>query len=153
MKSITAIVGIPVLAICLSISVYNIASSAAMNAKNPNDVIIIAHPDLQESLSRQDIKRIFLNKRKLWDDNRVITFAMLKDNDVHTNFLRDFVHKTPSQYRCYFRRLVFTGKGRPPKMFDSRQRLVEFVSKNAGAIGYVPAGTDIGNARAIELEE
>ena len=137
-----------------TIALFAATSYAAIANKDADDgIIIIAHPELDITLTRDEIKRIFLNKKKKWDNHQRIKFVTLGSQETHDRFLRNYVNKTPLQYQRYLRRMIFTGKGRPPLTFKDEQSLVEFVSHNAGAIGYVSSGTDINGAEVVEIKE
>lgn len=108
------------------------------------EVKIVAHPDVPGStLSQDEIRRIFLGKRTQWDQsNQKIHFIILEGGEVHETFIRRYIGKTPSQFRNYWRMMVFTGKGRAPRSLKSPEEVVDYVANTAGAIGYVPPKTD-----------
>jgi len=57
--------------------------------------------------------------------------------DANKAFLKEFVKKSPSQFKLTWKKMMFTGKGNPPKKFKDMKSLVEFVEKTDGAIGYI----------------
>jgi ABC-type phosphate transport system substrate-binding protein len=102
------------------------------------DVLIIANNETRlTSLKKKDIRDIFTGKRKRWENDGKITLAVLKNSTVHKQFLRQFVSKTPSQFRRYWREKVFTGEGKIPRVFKTEKSLVDFVANTRGAIGYI----------------
>ena len=103
-----------------------------------SDVLIIANPDTElSSLKKKDIKDIFTGKRTRWNAGGKIIIAILESSDVHKEFLWEFVRKTPSQFRNYWRRKVFTGEGKFPRSFRSEAELIDFVAGTKGAVGYI----------------
>ena len=107
------------------------------------DVLIITNPDTQiSSLKKKEIKDIFTGKRTRWNGSGKIIIATLKNSEVHEEFLREFVKKTPSQFRNFWRRKVFTGEGKMPKTFENEASLIEFVARTKGAVGYISSSTD-----------
>jgi len=116
------------------------------------NVIIICHPDVPEnSLNKNDIKNIFLGKKTEWGDNKKIIFVVLKENETHETFLKEYVEKTSFQYLNYWKKQVFTGKGKPPKSFDTENELIDYVANTEGAIGYVSAGIEKKNVKVISV--
>jgi ABC-type phosphate transport system substrate-binding protein len=106
------------------------------------EVFIISNPDIQIStLNNKDVKEIFTGKRTRWNGNGKIIIATLYDSEVHRKFLEQFVKKTPSQFKNYWRSKVFTGEGMIPKTFQSEESLIEFVAATRGAVGYISAPT------------
>ena len=47
--------------------------------------------------------------------------------------------KSGSQYKAFWSKLVFTGKGKPPKEMSGDAAVIAAVSANPDAIGYVSA--------------
>lgn len=102
-----------------------------------------------ESIEDGTIKKIFLGKTKSWPNGNGVEFVILKSGDVHKGFLKVYVKKSASQFKTYWKKQVFTGKGKNPKSFDSESELVAYISGKPGAIGYVSAGTDVAGAKVL----
>lgn len=117
------------------------------------EVKVVVHPDVSGStLTQEEIRRIFLGKSTQWDrNNQKIHFIVLEGGDAHETFIRRFIGKTPSQFRNYWRMMVFTGKGRAPKSLGSPGEVVDYVANTAGAIGYVPPETDTKDVGVISV--
>lgn len=117
------------MSLCLVLLIYGLASA---------DITIISNTSVPEtSLTRLDIKNIYLGKKIFWDNNSKIRFASLSDGKANKVFLADYINKTPAQYKGYWEKMVFTGDGLAPVYFNSAKKLIEFVSVTEGAIGFV----------------
>jgi ABC-type phosphate transport system substrate-binding protein len=117
------------------------------------DVVIIAHKNVPETTLNEDaLQEIFLGKRVQWQDNSAIHPATVKDKDLHSTFLKQYIKKSVSKWNAHWKRLVFTGNGTPPQQFDSEQELREYVAETEGAIGYVDAETSVENVTIIEIQ-
>jgi ABC-type phosphate transport system substrate-binding protein len=102
------------------------------------EVLIITNPDTQPSaLKKKEVQDIFTGKRTRWNGSGKIIIATLEDSKVHREFVRQFVHKTPSQFKNYWRQKVFTGEGLIPRTFKDEDSLIEFVASTKGAVGYI----------------
>lgn len=118
-----------------------------------NGPILIVHPEVSaDSLSGRDVQAIFLGEMTRWPGQERIAFVTLKIEGVHDAFLREYVGKTASQYDIFWKKKVFSGQGRMPKSMDSPEAVIEFVAATPGAIGYLPAGTPPGNAKAVPVK-
>lgn len=107
------------------------------------EVLIISNPDIQVStLNNNEVKEIFTGKKTQWNGDGKIIIATLYDSEVHRKFLEQFVKKTPSQFKNYWRSKVFTGEGMLPKTFQNEESLIEFVASTRGAVGYISAPTE-----------
>jgi ABC-type phosphate transport system substrate-binding protein len=115
------------------------------------DVLIITNPATElSSLKKKEVRDIFTGKKTRWNGSGKIIIAVLENSRVHKEFLWQFVRKTPSQFKNYWRRKVFTGEGKLPKSFRSEAELVEFVARTKGAVGYISSPTSR-NVRAISI--
>ncbi len=109
------------------------------------DVIIISNkkgpPD---SLTASEIREIIHGKMKKWDNGQKILFVTMVRSDVHKEFIRKFTRKSAAEFKNYWKKMLFTGRGIPPKSFKSEKQVIEYVAKNKGAIGYISSvpGTD-----------
>ncbi len=102
------------------------------------DVIIIANKDVPENtLNRKEIKEIFLGKRVQWSDHGKIHVAILKKPEFCEAFLKQYLNKSESKWRSYWKRMVFTGRGLPPRSFKTDAEILVHVSETKGAVGCV----------------
>ncbi len=103
------------------------------------DILIIANKDVSASaLNRNEIRSIFLGEKIRWDDDRKMTFVILKTKE-HDEFLSAYIGNTAAQYLNYWKKMVFTGKSKSPKAFDSPEKLLDYVAETQGAVGYIPS--------------
>ena len=117
-----------------------------------NEVVIIANKDVPAyNLTESDIGQIFLGKKSTWDNDERITFVIQNSMAVHDAFLKSYVHRSVFQYENYWKKQVFTGKGKPPQSFGSDQDIVDFVSRTPGAIGYVTSDAATGGTKTITV--
>ena len=94
-----------------------------------------------DSIAAGDFESVLLGNKKKWDDGTKVYIAVLKEGDVTESFLKTHARKTPDQFKTYWKKLVFTGKGIEPKSLGSEEELVAYVAKTKGAVGYISAGT------------
>ncbi|MBT8343059.1 MAG: hypothetical protein HKP58_01605 [Desulfatitalea sp.] len=117
------------------------------------DVVVIANKSVSDSsLSGEELKNIFLAKKSQWSSGGSINFAILKQGAAHEAFLKQYIQKTPDQFERYFRKLIFTGKGKAPTTLSDEKEMVSYVSSTAGAIGYVSSGTDTNAVKTINVQ-
>lgn len=101
-------------------------------------VTVIANPSvLTDSISKNDLKEIFLGKQVKWPDNSRIKFVLSGDYDIHITFLKQYVGRSPTQFEMYWRNQVFTGQGQTPVKLRSDRDIINFVASTPGAVGYV----------------
>ncbi len=117
------------------------------------DVIVICNDSVPAgSLSRDNIQEMFLGRKTRWGDGQKITLSLLKDSEANDVFLEEYVEKTPPQFRDYWKKQAFTGRGRVPDTFATPQEIIEFVTNTPGAIGYIPASAYQSRVKSITIE-
>lgn len=123
-----------------------------LNAAEP--YVLIANKNVAaNSLSRVDVKAIFLGEKTRWSDGKPIKIVILKNGSVHSDFLSRVVDKTPYQFQNYWKKMMFTGKAGMPLSFEEVQSLVDFVAEHhPGAVGYVPAEKATGQVKIITIK-
>lgn len=111
-----------------------------------NDSISIAHAEIyfianigvkNTSLTRKEIREIFLGKQKRWEDNHPIEIVLIKETNVHAEFVKRYIQRTEKQFMNSWKHMLFTGKSKFPKLFSSEIKVIDYISKTDGAIGYV----------------
>ncbi len=103
-----------------------------------DNVLIITNKNVSETtISKDDVKSIFIGEKTDWSNGEKITFVTLDEGKTHELFLGNYVKRTPAQYSRFWKKQIFTGKGRKPKSFKTEEGVVDFVAETDGAIGYI----------------
>ena len=106
------------------------------------ELVIIANPDQSgPNLPAKDLQRIYMGKLSRWDNDEAIVPVMLKGGPVHEAFVESYLDRSPHRFVTYWRQMIFTGKGTPPRSFASEEELIAFVAATPGSVGYVSAVT------------
>lgn len=117
------------------------------------DIVVIANKNIPaRELSKLQIKNIFLSKIKTVESTRVRP-VMLRKNDITDQFLKDAVGKSPSQFSNYYKKMIFTGRGKPPKKADSEEDMLLYVSSTSGAIGYISRENVTDDVQIVQVAE
>ena len=106
------------------------------------EVEVIVHPSNAAALDKDSITRIFLGKTRGYPGGgEAIPVSMPKGNAAFDEFTQGVLGKSTKQLKAYWAKMVFTGKGTPPKEISSAAELSNLVANNPNIIGYVPAGS------------
>ena len=118
-----------------------------------DDLVIIANPDLTgNAIEQRELQRIYLGKKTRWEDNTSIVPVMLKSGPLHDEFIEGYIDRSVQRFVTYWRQMVFTGKGIPPKSFASETDLVDFVASTPGSVGFVSSSANVSSVKKLELE-
>lgn len=135
--------------VCLTLGLISFSSVQA-----EENILIIAHSKVpEESLSRATISDIYLGKKTKWENEHTIHVVMLKEGALHEAFVKNIVGTTPAKLKNYWKKVVFTGTGTPPKIFKTEKELIEFITENEDTIGYISASTPHEHVKVIEMTE
>jgi len=114
------------------------------------EVSVIVHPSNSNSFDQNAIKRIFLGKSRAFPSGGEAIPVAFKDGSAESNeFTSSVLSKTPKQLKAYWAKMIFTGKGTPPKAMDSNQAILDLVAQNPSIIGFVASGSETGNVKVV----
>ena len=103
-------------------------------------VIVNANSSLN-SASSGDIQQLFLGKRNDIGGVSATPVDQTEGNKARATFYAKVVDKTPSQLNAYWSRLIFTGKGKPPKQYFDDAEVLETVLEDDEAVGYIDSAS------------
>lgn len=113
-------------------------------------VAIVVHPDNDISLSKTEISRIFLGKTKSFSNGQTaIPVNQNEKSDITSGFNKTVLNKSSSQLKAYWSKLVFTGKGTPPKVVGNDEDVMALIANNPNLIGYVDSDKVDGRIKVI----
>jgi ABC-type phosphate transport system substrate-binding protein len=102
------------------------------------EVAVIVNPANASTITSEDIAKLYLGKTKKFSNgNNAVPLDQKEGTDIRISFLENIVGKDESQMKSYWSRLIFTGKGVPPKVTESDAETKELVSRNPDVIGYI----------------
>lgn len=113
--------------------------SAAAQSVYAEEVIVIVHPS--NSLSAihiSELKRIYLGKKKYFPNGgKVIPADLPNNNATRKTFYEVVVGMSGRRLKSYWSKRIFTGKATPPKQLPDTNAMIEWVSKQPKAVGYL----------------
>ena len=114
------------------------------------DIAVIVHPDNEQTLTKTDIYRLFLGKRRYFPDGSKATPLDLIDGaETREEFTREFLHKSSQQLKSYWAYRRFTGKGSAPRQVESDLEVKQLIATSPGHIGYIDSGLVDDSVRVI----
>lgn len=115
-----------------------------VSCKISAEVTVIVNPDNDSKFDKKHISMLFLGKQKKFSNgNAAIPIDQTEGGGIRVEFIKKVIGKNESQWKSFWSRLIFTGKGIPPKVLDSDAAVKELVARNKDAIGFIDsAGVD-----------
>jgi ABC-type phosphate transport system substrate-binding protein len=130
-----------------------LCSARSAFAGDERFIVIVHQNNPVTAIDRDFLRDAYLKKATDWGNGDTIRPVDLSNRfGVRDVFTRDVLRKTPAQLRSYWNQQIFSGKGTPPVEADSIAEMIDYVVANAGALGYLPAGTAPGRAKVVEVK-
>lgn len=107
-----------------------------------------------ESMRRQQVSQLFLKQVTKWKGGgKVEAVDLAKSSAVRHDFTAAVHGEDVEGIESYWMKRIFSGRGTPPPELAADDEVLEFVGSKAGAIGYVSAGTALGEGvRELQVE-
>jgi len=114
-------------------------------------IAVIVHPGSGvDSLSVSDVKKLFLGKRKkLPDGKKAIPVDQAEGSAIRADFGKKVLGKSADQLKAYWTKIIFSGKGSPPRELADDGAVKAYVADNPGAIGYIDSGSLDSSVKAV----
>jgi ABC-type phosphate transport system substrate-binding protein len=115
------------------------------------DAVVIAHSGVKaDRLSASELKDIYTGKKAYWDGGQAVVIAVLVGKTDAA--LKEASGMNASQFKTFWQRLAFSGRGQQPKNVDDGAAMVAWVSATPGAVALVPADAVLTGVKKIEVE-
>src|SRR5262245_38679713 len=137
--------------VALAVAAIAVTDQKAATAEGYKVVVNTANTTA--SLKRGDVADMFLGKTSKWPDGgKVVPVDQSAVSPVRAAFTKQVLGKNVDGVVNYWQQAVFSGRGVPPKAKGSDQEVVDFVSANAGAVGYVSAETPADKVKVLKVD-
>jgi len=121
-------------------------ASAIMSIKeSPAQIfaVIVNKSNPVNSLSKDEVSKLFLKKTTQWDDGQnVMPVDLAVSSSTRKVFSETLLGKTASAVKSYWQQQAFSGRGKPPAQRDDENAVLKYVQDNPGAIGYISPDAD-----------
>lgn len=116
-------------------------------------VVVVSARNPVESLSRAALVDIYLGRLNRFPNGEPVVPIDQKDGSpVYTEFYRDYLGQSPAQIKSHWSKLIFTGRGQPPRSFSNGDAVADTVAENPNAIGYLEPDLVDDRLRVVSVE-
>lgn len=130
----------------IALSLTVVFSAAAM----AETAVIVSSSNGNASLDKTTIEQIFLGKKASFPNGeKAVPVDQNEGSAVRDTFNQEVLGKSASQLKAYWSRLIFTGKGTPPKEAGNDADIVKLVASNPNLVGYVDASAVDGSVKVV----
>ncbi len=112
--------------------------------------VIVNNGNANAGLDNAVIAKIFLGKAKSFPDgSKAVPLDLDEGSATRDAFYQQVANKDAGQIKSYWSRLIFAGKGTPPKAVGADADVVKLVASNPNMLGYVDAAAVDGSVKII----
>jgi ABC-type phosphate transport system substrate-binding protein len=112
--------------------------------------VIVSSNNGNASIDKNTISKIFLGKSKSFPDgSQALPIDQNEGTTAREAFNSNILGKSASQLKSYWSRLIFTGKGTPPKQSGNDSDVKALVSNNPNMIGYIDSSAVDGSVKVV----
>jgi ABC-type phosphate transport system substrate-binding protein len=123
-------------------------------AKKPRLIAVIVNKkNPVQKLSRQQIRDIFLKRRRSWESGRtIVPINNALQSALRKAFLRHVLKMSPQEEGAYWVKQSVTGQSTPPRRVGTSVLAKRLVGSLAGAISYVELSKVDDSVRIIAID-
>lgn len=109
----------------------------SMSIAHAEVVVIVSTKSTVGNLDKEQISDLFLGKSSSYPDGSMAVPIDQNEGAIKEEFHDKVTEKSGSQLKSYWSKMVFSGKGNPPKEIPSNSEVIKLISANPSMIGYV----------------
>ncbi|MFB9289638.1 phosphate ABC transporter substrate-binding protein [Pseudoduganella plicata] len=114
------------------------AVSAAAAAEVGELVVIVSARTPLTMLRTDQAAGIFLGESySLPDGGEAVALDQSVGSPLRDEFYRKVAHRSPALMKAYWTKMIFTGRGQPPREAPSSAAVRRLVADNPGMVGYI----------------
>ena len=113
-------------------------ASLAADARGQDVVAVVSSKSPIRSLDAKQVADIFLGKiHRFPDGTQAVPIDQSEDSPVREKFYTEFTGKSPAQVKAHWAKIIFTGRGQPPRQVSDSAEAKKLVAENPSAIAYI----------------
>jgi ABC-type phosphate transport system substrate-binding protein len=114
------------------------------------DIAVVVHPANTNTVSADELNRLFLGRASSFGDGGKATpFNLAEGLAARDEFDTKVLSRSAAQLKAYWSKLVFTGKGTPPKELADDAEVKAAVASDTSAIGYISSASVDDSVRVV----
>ncbi len=107
---------------------------------NAGTIVVAAdHSDLA-SLSKSEVRQLYMGNTNNAGGYKVTLLDMPEGSTLRKSFYSRVAGKNESQLKSYWARMIFTGRGTPPRQVGGPMEMVRSLKADPHALGYMDEG-------------
>jgi ABC-type phosphate transport system substrate-binding protein len=127
-----------------------IGAVGATGASSQDVVAVVSAKSAVTSLNAGQVADIFLGKTSRFPDGTpALPIDLGEDSPARDRFYAQFTGKSPAQVKAHWSKIIFTGRGQPPRQASTVDEAKRIIADNPNAIGYIDPSAVDGSVRVL----
>jgi ABC-type phosphate transport system substrate-binding protein len=137
----------------LGLAFVGLALSLGCGAAVADLVAVVSVRSPVTALSKNQIVDIFMGKTALLPDGeQAVPIDQVEGSAARDEFYSRCAGKSAAQIKAHWSKIIFTGRGQPPKQVLNSLEVKKRVVENPHAIGYIEPNMVDGSVRVLPLQ-
>ena len=134
----------------IAISALLLAAGAAPCALGQEVVAVVSAKSPVTALNPNQVADIFLGKTSRFPDGtQAVPIDLAEESNARERFYASFTGKSPAQVKAHWAKIIFTGRGQPPRQASSSAEAKKLIAENPNAIGYIDSSLVDNSVRVL----
>lgn len=130
-----------------------ITLSSASGALTSDIVVVVSAKSPVTALSANQVADIFLGKvSRFPDGNQAVAIDQMEDSVARERFYAQFTGKSTAQVKSHWSKIIFTGRGQPPRQVANSVEARKLVAQNPNAVGYIESHLVDASVRVLDTK-
>jgi len=122
----------------------------ALHAQAQEVVAVVSSKSPVTALDSAQVADIFLGKTTRFPDGSPATpIDLNEESALRERFYTQYTGKSPAQVKAHWAKIIFTGRGQPPRQALSTAEAKKLIAENPNAIGYIDASQVDNSVRVL----
>jgi ABC-type phosphate transport system substrate-binding protein len=123
---------------CIRSAALALALTLVVNIVTADVVAVVSSTSAITSLSNAQVTDIFLGKVNRFPNGTLaVPIDQVEGSQARDEFYTTYASKSPAQVKSLWAKIIFTGRGQPPKAVSNSIEVRKLLAANPQAIGYI----------------
>jgi hypothetical protein len=130
---------------------FTLLLAGSLHASPLTGAVVITNEGVRlDHISAAALKNVYTGRTKYWEGGDEVVIIVL--NDITDDGLNEASGMDASEFRTFWQRLVFSGRGEEPRKAVDVASLIRLVASTRGAVALAPADAPLKGVKILEVQ-
>jgi len=135
------------------LTIFGAGLILTMAAARGDVVAVVSDRSAVVSLSKNQVVDIFLGRAARFPNgNQAVPIDQAEGAAARDEFYIRFAGKTAAQIKAHWSKIIFTGRGQPPRAVSNSGEIKKLLASNPNGIGYIEQSDVDGSVKVVRIE-